>query len=415
MTAGDAPQTYGDWTEQFVRAMAVGGGHPDFVFRPTTLAKGSASREVGDSLVWAGRRMLVVSVKSRHPTKMGKDDPDRATSWLDNSVKKACAQIDGTVRMLLRPPASLVLVNERGIGIPWHQHLAAEYAGVVVINYTPPEGYVPAPNTSSVPCVCLHAADWRFLNSKLWSSSRLINYLMQRAQLPQLPLGSEKDLFAEIVEAEQLRKPFTFTGPLPQEGKWPEVAARFPEADLGAHPDHKYVRIVDAMIAGMGEENPLYATARTPLDYMNMMQILDDIPPLERVDLGMDVLERTQKAGTTRVPVAGLWFPLEGRQHKLVVFLAYPGSRDARIEEIQLRTAARHRQLLETSGAVDLVTLGIATEPYPNEGRSHDYVLIRGPMDPPADVRASMDSMYPMPEIHPDVLANFKQPSPKWA
>ena len=99
---------YGDFSEEYALRAAAQGGQPDFVFRPLVTSKGQAQREVGDHIIWSGKRALVVSVKSRDVSKMGADTEERAASWWSKNVAAACRQIDGTIRTLNDRSGNLV-------------------------------------------------------------------------------------------------------------------------------------------------------------------------------------------------------------------------------------------------------------------------------------------------------------------
>jgi hypothetical protein len=138
---------YGDFSEEYSLRAAATGGQPDFVFRPLDTSKGRGQREVGDCIVWLGSRVLVASVKSRDPSKMGLDTEERAASWLDKNVAAACRQIDGTIRTLKGRGDDLVLTSMRGKEIPWRGGAGVEFFGMVVVDYTPPPGYVASPTS----------------------------------------------------------------------------------------------------------------------------------------------------------------------------------------------------------------------------------------------------------------------------
>lgn len=411
---GDQPRvlSYGEWTEKAVREMAAWGGQPDFVYRPTIIRKGAASREVGDAMIWVGRRILVVSVKSRDISLMGEDGPSRSRRWLNKAVAKACRQIDGTVRELRTPTEPIVLVNERGVEIPWDPNLADEIYGVIAVNYTPPPNYVARISTTEVRSIALLAPDWLFLNCKLWSTSSTVNYVALRVEMPPIPLGLERDVFGHVMESEEKRQPLVLPGGLPVSGKWDEVRGRYPDRDFGAVDDHKYARVLDAVIDGAADQNPLYSSYRDPKDYLRIVEILDRIPMLERIGMGQDLLRRAREAGRTKTPQAGIWFPSEGRDRTMITFLADPADREGRVQLHQSRTYARHTQLVEAVGNGPVTTLGIATEPYPNDGRSQDFVLLEGDIPLPPEKRGERDDLFGALPVPDEILDKLRASLP---
>jgi hypothetical protein len=149
------------WTEDYVRQAARQGGQPDFTFAPVETRRGPCTREVGDTLIWLGHQLAIVSVKSRDISLLGADRPERAKSWLDKQIPRAAAQIEGSIRTL-RNTAGLMLRSDRGIEVPWEPERVRQIFGVIVINYSPPPGYIPSFNLS-VPALCLLAAEWEFI------------------------------------------------------------------------------------------------------------------------------------------------------------------------------------------------------------------------------------------------------------
>ena len=141
---------YGTWVESVVREIAAGAGVPDFVFRAEVITKGGGQREVGDSLLWVGRQLVVVSVKSRDPD-VGPEAPERRDRWLTKNITKAVSQINGTIRTLRAPPPGLALLSERGFRIPWKPDLVDEISGIVVVEHSILDGFLPDTSDASVP------------------------------------------------------------------------------------------------------------------------------------------------------------------------------------------------------------------------------------------------------------------------
>jgi hypothetical protein len=85
------------------------------------------------------------------------------------------------------------------------------------------------------------------------------------------------------------------------------------------------------------------------------------------------VIEKCRKAGLTGKPHSSLLRTVSGP----LVFVAHPGPREKRVQWLQAHVLARHTQLSEALGR-EVTTLGVATEPVPVAGRSHDFFLLRG-------------------------------------
>lgn len=140
----DQHSSYGEWTEGAVTRATALGGQADFTFAAHDVSKGKAIREIGDTVVWRGHRVLVISTKSRDLGPGMDDDLARASGWLDKAIAKGSSQIDGVVRTLrTASPGTIRLRSERGVQIPWDGIGVRDYAGLIVINYKAPPNYVP--------------------------------------------------------------------------------------------------------------------------------------------------------------------------------------------------------------------------------------------------------------------------------
>jgi hypothetical protein len=98
--------------ETATRGAAAFWGLRDFVFRPALQRRGSASRELGDTIIVVGPRAASVQVKSRRAPS---DDRRRERIWLDKKIAEGVRQSLGTIRALHRA-ATVELENERPEG-----------------------------------------------------------------------------------------------------------------------------------------------------------------------------------------------------------------------------------------------------------------------------------------------------------
>jgi hypothetical protein len=135
--------------------------------------------------------------------------------------------------------------------------------------------------------------------------------------------------------------------------------------------------VIDAMISGAAEQDPLYTSVESVDDYLHLVEFLDRIPPFIRVGLGERILQKCASVGES-----GGYDALLALTHDdipgLFLFLADSSPRDERANRLKGLTVARHTQLQEGTGIGELITLGVATEGTPSPGRSHDYVFIQG-------------------------------------
>ncbi len=390
---------YGHIVEDYVRDIASNIGVADFVFRPATVAKGPSTREIGDGLLWVGHQMAIVSVKSREP-RLTPDTPARRDSWLTKNIAKAVVQINGSYRHLTNA-TDLSLTSERGVSIPWKRELVDQFTGVVIVDHEDPWNYVPNTGKAAIPTVVLALGDWLTLHQRFPSTAAIVRYLQWRARngLPNLPLAAEKDILASHhIAEEDLERGTPFEV---RKGAWEQTWRDRPEIFFGTRPDHKYGLVVDNMIAGASDLDPDYSALNTPSDYLGVIEFLDRIALLPRIEFGKGVLKKCREAGDSGELTRMISVLPQG----VIVFVADPAERSSRSRYLQSLTAARHSQIVEATGITDLTTLGIATEPIPTPGRSHDFVLIRATFHFTADEKIQRDELFgPLPPELPQLL-----------
>jgi hypothetical protein len=78
------------------------------------------------------------------------------------------------------------------------------------------------------------------------------------------------------------------------------------------------------------------------------------------------------------------------------LFISHPGNRDERREYLHLLTTVFHEKYESVAPEPEsVVTLGLATEPSPAEGRSTDYLLCQGVVwDPNAQFVEDRAELY---------------------
>lgn len=384
---------YGAWLETVVRDIAAQTGVRDFVFKPVEIDKSGARREVGDALLWIGRQLVVVAIKSRDP-EVGRDSDLRRDSWLVKNINKAVRQINGTVRTLRSPPPGLVLRSERGVSVPWRPALVDEILGVVVVDHPDLAGFVPETSEATVPTIVLAAEDWHLLHTRLWSTASVVEYISWRSRsgLRPLPFEAERDVVAASHQAEAdlpSGTPFEV-----RPGDWQRAWEERPDIFFGNDPDDRYAVVIDAIIAGAAEQDPLYTNLENPEDYLQLIEFLDRIPPFSRVELGKRIWQKCTSVGEQGSFEAVLAVTPTG----LLIVMADASERDARMRRIKGLTMARHTQLMDATALPHVVTLGVATEGTPSPGRSHDYVFIRGGVETDAAFRTQRDALFgPLP------------------
>jgi len=390
--------SYGAIAEEYARRVAAGAGVPDFVYRPVNVRKGAGQREIGDGLLWIGRRLVVVSSKSRDPSVS--ETESRKQAWLGKHTRKAVRQIEGTVRTLRSPPAGLILESERGVLIPWHPGAVDEITGVVVLDHHDAGLFLPGELSDAIPTIAVSSDDWHFIHQRLWSTSAVVKYLAWRARCGlSLPLAAERDVFAAAMLEEADRK--ESIGPSRvrvRPGLWEESLRERPHDFFGMNADDRHASLIDVLIAAVAEVDPLYSSVSGPSDYLAIIEFLDRIPPFHRVSLAKAMLAKCGAVGSA----GGRRSLLATTPSGVLVFVADCAERSERAINLQALVVARHSQTVEATGNPEVVTLGIATEGLGVGGRSHDFVLIRGPIDLTADEARQRDEAFgALPSVIP--------------
>jgi hypothetical protein len=398
--------SYGAIVEEQARRIAAGAGVPDFVYRPVDVRKGQGQREVCDALLWIGRRLVVVSMKSRDPSVSETDE--RRDRWLEKHTQKAVRQIEGTVRTLSNSPKGLILRSERGVSIPWNPEMLEEITGAVVIDHPGAGQYMPRHVSDAIPTIVLGSDDWRFIHERLWSTCAVVKYLSWRARCGiTVPLAAERDVFAAAMIEEADRPAWQIPSLVRvTPGLWVEALRARPEEFFGTNPDDRYAQLIDVLIEAVSEIDPLYSTVSGPADYLEITEFLDRIPPFHRVTIAKAILDKCNDVGSN----GGRRSLLATTPSGLLVFVANAAERSERAKHLQALAAVRHSQTIDATGNPELVTLGIATEGSGAGGRSHDFVLIRGRITLNAEEAKARDEAFGgLPVQIPTTLASVAE------
>ncbi|MPZ68307.1 MAG: hypothetical protein GEU71_02130 [Actinobacteria bacterium] len=379
---------YGRLGEQRVGKAAGAWGLPDFVYQPIEVDKGGARREVGDRLIWVGNQIAIVQVKTRSSPG---DSEDRGRAWLNRHLARANRQINGTYRTLSSPPSDLVLRSDRGVEVPWDASVVTSYCGVVVVDYDRPIRYEPHLDQLKVATIAMVADDWELITSTLISTASLLNYIMWRATVGvTISLGHEDYLLKQVLTAETRGERAKIDADGLIAGRWVTTTDEPSDAVFGSMSDHQYAFVVNEMIAGAAEQEREFSTFREAHEYLHIIEFLDRIPPMHRVEFGKRVIAKCQEAGRTNKAQSSLLRTVSGP----LVFVAHPGPREKRVHWLRNLVLARHTQLQDALSGQQVTTLGVATDPVPTAGRSHDYVLLRGQLQLEPNERTRRDKMF---------------------
>jgi hypothetical protein len=178
------------------------------------------------------------------------------------------------------------------------------------------------------------------------------------------------------------------------DGVFEEFRRRYPESELGYDPDDRLGFVIDAMIEQAHDMDPDLTDITKIHDYLRVVEVLDSIPRRTRTPVGRMVFEKAELAQQEDRPRYFVTSVLDGSGRLL--FIAHPGEREERREFLQFLTTLLHAKYLTVVPDPDkAVTLGVATEPYPSAGRSHDYMLCEGRLwDENEEFSRNRDELY---------------------
>lgn len=192
---------YGTDVENAVRAAAGRWGLPDFVLRPSVVAKGSGIREIGDGTIVTGPRGITLQVKSRDHTIT--DEPARAASWLMKNARAGLRQARGTIRTLTNPAVTMENLRGRDVALDGRH---VKWVPVVILDYRDPPAHI-EPEGDTGPSLTLLRSDWEFLWNQLRSASAVVDYVHRVAGEEPLELGMETNRYFELADRDHNAAP----------------------------------------------------------------------------------------------------------------------------------------------------------------------------------------------------------------
>jgi hypothetical protein len=288
----------GTAAENAIHDAAATWGLPDFVLHPQQERKGRGVREIGDGLIVADERGVVVQAKSREgePANL-----ERESSWLTKNITAAVKQANGTVRQLSIKPSTMI--NGRGRTVTIDGNEIAWVAAIVIDHSDAPEDYQVPILDSKIPVIVLLRRDWEFLFNQLRSSRAVVDYL-HRVGGPTETLGTEPQRYYELAAADR----DAVDAPLdPVWAAWSGRRASvplLPAAPAGSDDDeaHAMVRIMCEDIAS----SPL--NGQTEESLLRVLAAIDRLPVGYRTDLGRLLLSALQTLRTKKLDQTGWQF-----------------------------------------------------------------------------------------------------------
>lgn len=352
----------GHEVEDATRSAAARWGLPDLVFRPGSARRGRGSREIGDTILFAGHQAVSVQIKAR--VSVSADD-QRERRWLDKKAVEAARQAEGTIRSLTRND-SVELTNERGHTVTWSPRTVA-WSTVVVLDHPGVDGYVPTA-TATV----LLRRDWDFLFEQLKSTYAVVGYLHRIKGDDPVELGLEAVRYYELAAADHAsrREPAD-----PRLGDVYSDVVSIPNlplepagyGDAGAHAVVRYI-----------QEDLAQIQTADPSQRLHMLAAIDAIPVQYRGELAKAMLEWLAEAAGAE-PRTTLWhfrgMPFAGRPY--VLFGVASRHNEVIGTNFQWFVALRRQQLIERiPEQVKVPTVGVLLTPRTDGARPWDTTCV---------------------------------------
>jgi hypothetical protein len=380
--------SYGDAVEQNVRQIAARLGASDFVYTVPKLAKGTATREVGDALLISNGLGAILQVKTREPGSRS----ETGDSWLAKQGEKAYRQGKGTRRQILtqqlfgeavsafpvrcenwspedRDKASLLLDMDVGT-----------WPTIVVVDHSEMDGTQP----TRIDAFWITTDDWLWLNRAIRSVTGLLIYIRRaiEAGKDSCPLlGHEAERFKRMVAADTS---FAAAG-----DQWsrPWLTADSLHDSDGAQ---LYGELLERIYPEDSSQPPMVPIeqARTVLEF------LDGVPPGTQVTAGRWILKKRGELLHAAWASGALMF---NKEH-LLVFACAPSDSFEDVErfDAQLSSLAcvRAEEVRSQSGSLKAL---LAVGHLVGSGYiDYRYIYMSPPPDVPTDVMRTIQHQFGM-------------------
>ncbi len=202
----------GDDVERHVREVAAVLGVADFVYSPTIIKKGNASREVSDGLLICDQGVAILQVKARERD-AADQDLDAAARWLRRELGSALRQARGTLRSIRSgvangSPVRAVAVRALEFSSDrWNEfavdlHAPPGTPTIVVLDH-PLAADIDVAVPAGVYVTTLD--DWDELNRTVRSVNAVLRYVsrvLATQPIGDFRLGRESDRFAYVAAAD---------------------------------------------------------------------------------------------------------------------------------------------------------------------------------------------------------------------
>ncbi len=362
----------GTAAEWVALSVAAAWGLPDFVFHPAKVAKGTATRELGDGTILVGQHGLVLQSKSRGSDQLRDEQGER--NWLNKNMTKAGKQAAGTVRALRQQPTELVNGRGRSIRVNGNDY---SWLGVVLIDHPDVPADVPALTSSGdLPVVTLLRRDWEFLFDQLRSVHAVAQYLRRVVDDDDPPpLGQESLRYYQLAQLDEETAPSPLTPALLATGGRQESVPLLPKTPAGSDDQraHGLYRVLLEDVATTTLDDEM----REP-DRLRVLSELDKLEVASRTSLGQYLIAMLEELVDNPAQDVNMqhrrFFFGQGRQ--LCFSVA------SRFDELVQATFSawvrlRHRDRQTQTGEIEQsITVAVLLTPRPDGGRRWDTTMI---------------------------------------
>jgi hypothetical protein len=386
----------GEAVEEHVREIAALLGIADFVYTPTVVRKGTATREVSDGLLLCSQGVVVLQVKARETTAAARDDPEAARRWLNREFESAVQQGYGTrrtvrSRQVAGDPVRATSVraldfavdrrDEFGVVLKddptgWPIVVVLDHPKSLDICVTVPDGVF----------VCT-LDDWHQLNHAIRSVSGVVRYIQRVLEVQAagpFRLGQERDRFAAFARADA-----EFAA---------EKATSVPWFTLdGTHEDlgvELYRELLERVWLGDARGPALSAEeCRLILDF------LDDVPVATQAAVGRWIVEKRDRLRATGNRQSGVHVLDDRPLLYACTTEANEPDPDGWKAELCALTAVRLEEWREQRGCeTPAVCVGVRAM---SEGieYTHIYMASEDGVQVPAEIRADIEHRFGVPNL----------------
>ena len=269
----DGQTAFTDQAEAFVRFIAADTGVPDFVYRPVIesyMKPGGkqSTEEVSDGVLMVGQMGLVIESKARDFGAALSDGPDDARRKLTQKAMQAIKDCNGSLDRLCEP-GGIEMTSMRGNKRT--VQATKQWPKVVILTHPNMPENVVIDEPAGFMFISLD--DWIALHGFLRSTQSVIRYVHSVVKMagPTPPLGQEASRYFAMAQRAH-----------DDSGERRGAIPAFPLTPI-AEDDLEAAAVVSQWIESVYRET---MKLKSPNEYLEIVELLDRIPPTARVNVG---------------------------------------------------------------------------------------------------------------------------------